>query len=90
MRILADQNIPFVTEAFNSLSSAEQDEVVLFDGRQLSATDMSGADVLLVRSVTAVNESLLADCDVQFIASATIGTDHIDFDYLKKKKIQKP
>jgi len=88
MRILADQNIPFVTEAFNSLSSAEQDEVVLFDGRQLSATDMSGADVLLVRSVTAVNESLLADCDVQFIASATIGTDHIDFDYLASRNIQ--
>ena len=88
MKILADQNIPFVTEAFSSLSSATaQDEVALFDGRQLNADDMSDADVLMVRSVTPVNKALLAKSSVQFIASATIGTDHIDFDYLASRNI---
>lgn len=88
MKIFADQNIPFVTEAFSSLSSSEgQDEVVLFDGRQLKADEIADADVLLVRSVTRVNKALLSNSNIQFVASATIGTDHIDFDYLQSRNI---
>ena len=89
MKIYADQNIPFVTEAFSTLSSQqEKDEVILFDGRKLTADDLTDADILLVRSVTRVNEALLAKSDVRFVASATIGTDHIDFDYLQSRDIQ--
>ena len=44
-------------------------------------------DVLLVRSVTPVNAELLADSAVQFVGSATIGTDHIDQDYLSEHDI---
>ncbi|MGD8926589.1 MAG: 4-phosphoerythronate dehydrogenase [Thioalkalispiraceae bacterium] len=88
MKIYADQNIPFVTEAFSSLSSPDRkDEVILFDGRQLGADDLVDADLLLVRSVTKVNQTLLADSKVRFIASATIGTDHIDFEYLNSNNI---
>ena len=88
MKIFADQNIPFVTQAFSSLSSSDgQDEVVLFDGRQLNADKLTDTDILLVRSVTQVNEALLADSNIQFVASATIGTDHIDFDYLQSRNI---
>jgi erythronate-4-phosphate dehydrogenase len=88
MKIYADQNIPFVTEAFSSLSSGEAtDEVILFDGRQVGANDLTDADILLVRSVTKVNETLLADSKVRFVASATIGTDHIDFQYLDSRNI---
>ena len=84
MKILADQNIPFVTQAFSSLSSSEaQDEVILFDGRRLNASEMTDADILLVRSVTHVNKALLSKSNIQFVASATIGTDHIDIDYLQ-------
>lgn len=89
MKIFADQNIPFVSQAFSSISSAEgQDEVILFDGRKLGAADLIDADILLVRSVTRVNESLLASSHVQFVGSATIGTDHIDFEYLQSRGIQ--
>lgn len=89
MKILADQNIPFVTQAFSSLSSSgEQDEVVLFDGRRLNASEVTDADILLVRSVTRVNEELLSNSHIQFIASATIGTDHIDVDYLQSRNIR--
>jgi len=89
MKIFADQNIPFVTQAFSSLSSSEaQDEVILFDGRQLKADELADADVLLVRSVTHVDEALLSSSNIQFVASATIGTDHIDFDYLKSRNIK--
>ena len=82
MLILADQNIPFAKQAFTHLG-----EVKTFVGRELSAKDVAQADVLLVRSVTKVNDSLLAGSKVKFIASATIGTDHVDLDNLQQQGI---
>ena len=49
---------------------------------------MADADVLLVRSITQVNEQLLHLNDkISFVGSATIGTDHIDLSYLAKRNI---
>ena len=45
------------------------------------------ADALLVRSVTRVNEALLAASAVQFVATATIGFDHVDLGYLASRGI---
>jgi erythronate-4-phosphate dehydrogenase len=45
------------------------------------------ADILLVRSVTRVDESLLQGSAVRFVGSATIGFDHIDRDYLQQQHI---
>ncbi len=85
MKIFADQNIPFATEAFSTLSPDA--EVVLFDGRQLENQQLTDAEVLMVRSVTKVNGSLLAGSKIKFVGSATIGTDHIDLDYLASRNI---
>lgn len=82
MKIIADANIPLVREAFGALG-----EVVLAPGRQINATLVSDADLLLVRSVTPVNAALLDGSRVRFIATATIGTDHVDQDYLSSKGI---
>ncbi|MHC4703016.1 MAG: 4-phosphoerythronate dehydrogenase [Planctomycetota bacterium] len=48
---------------------------------------MSGADALLVRSITRVDSTLLAGSKVQFVGTATIGFEHVDVDYLAKKNI---
>lgn len=82
LRIVADENIPFVNEFFSSLG-----EVYTYPGRTLSAADVASADVLLVRSVTPVNESLLSGSRVQFVGTCTIGTDHLDIAYLEQRKI---
>ena len=82
MRILADQNIPFAKQAFANLG-----EVSTFVGRELTAKDVVDADVLLVRSVTRVDAALLMGSAVKFVGSATIGTDHIDLDYLQQQGI---
>jgi len=82
MKIVADTNIPFVKECF---SSAGQVETIA--GREMSAKNVADADVLLVRSVTEVNEKLLAGCKVKFVGTATIGFEHIDVDYLRKNDI---
>ncbi len=53
-------------------------EVLRVDGRTLTAAQLKGAEVLLVRSVTRVDADLLAGSGVRFVGSATIGTDHVD------------
>ena len=82
MRIVADPNIPFVQEAFGPLG-----EVRLVSGREIKAEAVRDADALLVRSVTSVNAALLDGSPVKFVATATIGTDHIDETYLSAKRI---
>lgn len=82
MRIVADENIPYVREAFCQLG-----EVHTVAGRQIQPATVKQADILLVRSVTPVNESLLAGSQVRFVGTATIGCDHVDLDYLAKHQI---
>lgn len=82
MRIVADKNIPFAEEAFSLIGSVE-----LFPGREIGKTEVQDADVLLVRTVTDVNESLLDGSNVKFVGTATIGFDHIDTGYLDKNSI---
>jgi erythronate-4-phosphate dehydrogenase len=77
MKIIADQNIPFVEECFSSIG-----EVTLVGGRQITPELVRGADALLVRSITKVNQDLLAGSRVKFVATATIGFEHVDRDYL--------
>ncbi|WP_207061978.1 4-phosphoerythronate dehydrogenase PdxB [Motiliproteus sp. SC1-56] len=77
MLILADENIPLVRPFFEGLGRVE-----VVDGRHLAPERAQQADVLLVRSVTQVDRRLLENGRVGFVASATIGTDHLDLDYL--------
>lgn len=77
LTIVADENIPAVQEYFSGLG-----DVVTVNGRQLTREQLLQADILLVRSVTAVDEQLLRGTPVRFVASATIGIDHLDTDYL--------
>tara|TARA_B110000967_G_C18896947_1_gene571421 strand:- start:2343 stop:3434 length:1092 start_codon:yes stop_codon:yes gene_type:complete len=57
-------------------------------GRQISAADVADADILLVRSVTRVDQALLESSSVAFVGSATIGTDHVDQAYLAEQGIR--
>lgn len=82
MKIVADANIPFVEEAFRGIGA-----VIPVSGRLLTADQVHDADILLVRSVTQVNQGLLSNSKVKFVGTATIGTDHIDLDYLRQNQI---
>ncbi|QXD14560.1 4-phosphoerythronate dehydrogenase [Rhodocaloribacter litoris] len=81
-RILADENIPFVREAFGAFG-----EVRLVPGRCIRRDVLRAVDVLLVRSVTPVGAALLAGTPVRFVGTATIGTDHVDVDWLRREGI---
>jgi len=82
MKIVVDQNIPLAQEFFSDMG-----DVVALPGRELTANDLCDADILLVRSITQVNEALLSGSRVKFVGSCTIGTDHVDLEYLKNNHI---
>jgi erythronate-4-phosphate dehydrogenase len=83
MKIIADENMPMVRELFADFGLVET-----FPGRELSFEQVKDADALLVRSVTPVNAALLDGSSIGFVGSATIGTDHVDLDYLEQQGIQ--
>jgi erythronate-4-phosphate dehydrogenase len=78
VKILADQNIPCVAEAFADLG-----EVRLMPGRDIRGEHLQDCRCLLTRTVTRVNRELLDGSAVEFVGTATIGTDHIDLQYLQ-------
>lgn len=82
MRIVADENIPLLEAFFANFG-----EIHRAPGRSLKAADLADAELLLVRSVTRVDEALLADSPVKFVGTCTIGTDHLDLDYLARRGI---
>jgi erythronate-4-phosphate dehydrogenase len=82
MKILVDENIPYGREAFASLG-----EVTTMAGRAMDVSAVAAADLLMVRSITKVNASLLDGSKVRFVATATIGEDHIDKAYLAERGI---
>lgn len=81
MKIIADQQIPHL-QAFSKFG-----DITVYNGREITAEKVHDADVLLVRSVTSVNASLLEGSQVKFVATVTSGKDHIDEDYLQSKNI---
>ena len=82
MRIVSDRNIPFVKEAF-----AEIGEVTTLPAAQIDAAAVRDADLLLCRTTIKVGPALLDGSRVRFVATATIGTDHMDLPYLASRGI---
>jgi len=82
LSILVDENVPFALESFGQFGSLR-----VRAGRHITAADVKDVDVLIVRSVTRVDEALLSGSAVRFVGTATIGCDHIDVDYLKSRGI---
>jgi erythronate-4-phosphate dehydrogenase len=83
MKIIADENMPYVDALFGYLGKIEY-----VNGRTLTPKQVEDADVLLVRSVTKVNAALINNAHkLKFVGSATIGTDHVDVEYLSTRNI---
>jgi erythronate-4-phosphate dehydrogenase len=82
MKIIADENIPFVKECFSSAG-----DCATIHGRSITPEILKDADALLVRSITKVDKNLLEGTNIKFVGTATIGFEHIDVDYLASKKI---
>ena len=82
MLIVADENIPLLESFFGDIGTIRR-----VSGRTVSPEDVNDADILLVRSVTRVNEALLKDSRVRYVGTSTIGTDHVDLPWLESRGI---
>lgn len=78
VKIVADDQIPYVSELFGDFG-----EIVRKPGAVISHEDVVAADVLLTRTVTRVDASLLNNTAVKFVGSATAGCDHLDQEWLR-------
>ena len=82
-QVIIDKGIPFLEGVFPP-------EI---DVRYLSPEDITPeavrcADALFVRTRTQINKELLHGSNVRFVATATIGLDHIDQDYCREAGIR--
>lgn len=83
MKIVADKNVPFLEGVFEPFA-----EVVYMNGKDITRDDLMDADAMIIRTRTKCNAELLEGTKVTMIATATIGTDHIDLDYCRSKGIE--
>lgn len=81
LNIVVDENIAY-PEAFEIFG-----KVTKINGREMSNSLIRDCDILVIRSVTEVNEKLLQNTKVKFVGTATSGSEHVDIEYLNENKI---
>lgn len=84
MKIIIDNKIPYIKEAVRTIA----DEIVYAPGKDFTPELVRDADALIIRTRTHCNRELLEGSRVKFIATATIGFDHIDTDYCQQAGIE--
>lgn len=82
MKIIIEKNIPFIKGMLDNVA-----EVSYLAPDEINAAAMRDADALVTRTRTRCDASLLDGSKCRFIATATIGTDHIDLDYCRSHGI---
>lgn len=82
LKIIADDKIPFLKGVLEPYA-----DVIYLPGNLVTRESVMDADALLIRTRTKCNQSLLEGTSVKFIATATIGYDHIDTEYCKSREI---
>lgn len=83
MKIIVDDKIPYLKGIIEKITP----EVLFVPGKDFNKSLIKDADALIVRTRTLCNQELLEGSSVKFIATATIGYDHIDTDYCGKAGI---
>lgn len=86
MKIIVDNKIPYIKGIIENfpLYNGKTFEVEYVAGTAFTPELVKSADALIIRTRTHCNKELLEGSNVKFIATATIGYDHIDTDYCNK------
>lgn len=82
MKVIVDNKIPFIQEAIGKIA-----DVIYAPGKDFTPALVKDADALIIRTRTHCNRELLEGSRVRFIATATIGFDHIDTEYCRQAGI---
>lgn len=86
MVIVVDQHIPFIVEAVQK--EWPQVDIFPLKPEEIDASAVKDADVLIIRTRTRADASLLKGSQVRMVCTATIGFDHIDTDYCETHGIR--
>lgn len=82
MKIVIDQNIRGAEATFG-----DHGDLVKMNGRDITREHLADADLLIIRTATRADEALLAGSAVRFVGTTSIGTDHLDIDWLERQGI---
>jgi len=82
-KIVIDNGIPFIEGVFENYC-----EVLYKDGPEITREDVMDADALIIRTRTRCDRDFLCGTSIKIIATATIGTDHIDLEWCREHKIK--
>lgn len=80
--IIVNKSTPLAAELFSRIGL-----VIPLESSEITRNAVRGADVIIVRSETRVDADLLEGSRVRFVGTVTIGTDHIDLEYLRSRRI---
>lgn len=83
MKVVADDKIPYIKGVLEPFG-----QVSYMPGKAIAPADVADADALLVRTRTHCGAELLAGSNVSVLATATIGTDHIDLPWCAANGIE--
>lgn len=83
LHIVIDDAIPFIRGVLEPFF-----QVTYLAGGEITSQDLKDVSALIVRTRTQCNRELLENTPVRFVATATVGTDHLDLVYLEENQIQ--
>ena len=83
-KIVIDDKIPYIKETISKLTN----RAVYIPGNMIGNDDIRDADALIIRTRTHCDAQLLKGSNVKFVATATIGYDHIDTNYMEQAGIK--
>lgn len=83
MKVVADDKIPFLRGVLEPFT-----DVVYKPGQEICRDDLIDAQALITRTRTRCDKKLLEGTGIKFIATATIGYDHIDTEYCRANGIE--
>lgn len=82
LKIVADNKIPYLKGRLEPVA-----DVTYAPAAEINGDMVKDADTLIIRTRTKCNAGLLASSSVRLVATATIGTDHLDLGWLREAGI---
>lgn len=82
MKVVIDSAIPYIRGILEPFA-----ETIYLEGGKFTQEAVANADALIIRTRTQITESILSESRVGFVATATIGKDHIDEEYCQQRGI---
>lgn len=82
MKVVVDSGIPYIKGVLEPYA-----QIIYKEGSTIGKADVRDASALIIRTRTKCNEELLSGSNLKFVATATIGKDHVDEDYCLNNNI---